>query len=71
MPFVNAMFEVIILDDTFYGFPVALGFLFNSDHDLRDYFFSLPEETQQALIQEDIHSSDDLHDCIERYKLKE
>ena len=62
---------MIILDNNFYGYPLALGLLFNNDPDSSDYFFSLPEETQQALIQEDIHSSGDLHDCVERYKLKE
>lgn len=59
------------MDNNFYGFPVAFGSFFNSDTESRDYFFSLPEETQQALIKEDIQSSKDLHDCVERYKLKE
>jgi len=48
------------LDNNFYGYPLALGLLFNNDPNSRDY-----------LIQEDIHSSGDLHDCVERYKLKE
>ncbi len=32
---------------------------------------SLPEATQQALIRESNHSHEDLHDCVERYRLKE
>ncbi len=59
------------MDNTFYGYPLAFGWLFNSNAGLKDYFLSLPEETQQALINEDIHSAEDLYDCIDRFKLKE
>lgn len=55
----------------YYGLPLAFGVLFQNEPDYKDYFFSLPEETQKALISEDLHSPDDLRDCIERYKLKE
>ena len=63
--------EVIILDNGFYGYPIGLGLLFNENPDTKEYFLSLPEETQQALINQEIHSSEDLNDCIERLKMKE
>jgi len=49
----------------------GLGSLFNENPDTKEYFLSLPEETQQALINQEIHSSEDLNDCIERLKMKE
>ncbi len=51
--------------------PVGIQQFFNGDSDLEGYFYSLPEETQKAIINEDIHSEKSLRDCIERYKLKE
>ena len=59
------------MDNPFYAFPIGFGAIFRSDPDLEEYFFKLPEETQQELIDEDIHSARDLRDCIERYKQKE
>ncbi len=59
------------MDDNFFGFPLVFGSLFVNDSDAGDYFLSLPEETQQALMNEEIHSAKDLHDCVERLKLKE
>ena len=71
MIFVQTIVEVIILYNGFYGYPIALGFLFDHDSESKDYFMSLPEEVQQALINEDIHSSYDLHDYVERLRMKE
>jgi len=51
-------------------YPLAFQQLFNDDSDLERYFLSLPEDTQKALIREDIHSEDDLRDCIKKYMLK-
>lgn len=51
-------------------YPVAFQELFNSDSNIEKYFLSLPEDTQKALLSEDIHSEGDLRDCIEKYKLK-
>lgn len=45
--------------------------LFDEDPYLEDYFLSLPEETQQALLREDIQSEKDLRDCVEQNRLKE
>lgn len=59
------------LDNFYIGYPIAMSALFQKQPDLEQYFLSLPEETQKALIKEDIHSSGDLHDCVERFKLKE
>lgn len=59
------------MDNNYFAYPIGLGLLFDKDSGSRDYFLSLPEETQQALISEDIHSSGDLHDCVQRLKLKE
>lgn len=59
------------LDNFYLGYPIAMAALFKSEPDLEKYFLSLPEETQKALISEDIHSPGDLHDCIEQFKLKE
>lgn len=56
------------LDGIFLGYPLALGTLFDNDIHSRDYFLSLPEETQLELIREDIQSADDLHACVERLK---
>ena len=36
-----------------------------------DYLLSLPEETQQALIRESIHSKEYLADYLEDFRLKE
>lgn len=65
------MQEVFLLNNQFYAYPVALGALFEDDTSSRDYFYSLPEETQQALIRENIHTAQDLHECVQRFKLKE
>ena len=51
-------------------YSLAFQQLFNNNSDLEKYFLSLPEDTQKALINEDLHSERDLRDCIERYKLK-
>lgn len=69
--FANTISGGDILDSNFYGYPLALGLLFDNDSASEEYFLSLPEETQKALISEDIHSADDLHDCVERLKMKE
>jgi hypothetical protein len=61
----------VIFDNIFLGYPIALGTLFDHDSDFRDYFLSLPEETQKALINESIHSANDLHDCVEKFQMKE
>ena len=45
--------------------------LFDDDPYLEDYFHSLPEETQQALLREDIHSEKDLRNCVEQNRLNE
>lgn len=45
--------------------------MFDRDPDLKDYFFALPDETQQAILKEDVHSEKDFYDCVERMKLKE
>lgn len=59
------------MDDFFYSLPIGFGALFQTDPDLKNYFFSLPDETQRALIREDIHSCDDLRDCMDQYRQKE
>ncbi|HEX2985663.1 MAG TPA: hypothetical protein VHO71_02495 [Caproiciproducens sp.] len=59
------------MDNLYYGLPFGIGLLLRNDSELERYFFELDEETQQALIKEDIRSSDDLRNCIERYRLKE
>lgn len=51
-------------------YPIAFQQLFSNNSNIEKYFLSLPEDTQKALLSEDIHSEDDLRDCIERYKLK-
>jgi hypothetical protein len=61
---------VIVILESDPGYPFALGLIFDRDSETRDYFYSLPEETQLALINEDIHSSEELHDRVEKMKLK-
>jgi len=62
------------LDPAFYNFysiPYGMSQMFDRDPDLKDYFFALPDETQQAILKEDVHSEKDFYDCVERMKLKE
>ena len=62
--------EVIVILESDAGYPYALGILFDRDSETRDYFYSLPEETQLSLINREIHSSEELHDLVEKIKLK-
>ena len=55
----------------YYGIPSAMSQIFDKDPKLRDYYFSLPDETQQAILREDVHSEKDFYDCVEKLKLKE
>lgn len=68
--FVHTKREVIILDNNF-AFPIAFGALLNSDPEMERYFFQLPEEVQQQLLKDDVHSDQDLRDRIEEYRLKQ
>ncbi len=52
-------------------YPFAFQKFFRNDSDLENYFLSLSEDTQKEILREDIHSEKDLHDCIEKYKLKQ
>lgn len=54
-----------------YAMPFGMSRLFEDSPDLKDYYFSLPEEAQQAILNEDIHSEKDFHDCVEKLKRKE
>lgn len=62
--------EVISVID-FYspGFPNTFGPFFNSTN-LQNEFLSLPEDAQQAILKTDIHSEEELHNCIQQYKRK-
>lgn len=53
------------------GFALARYYFPEEDSSTGEYFMSLPEATQQALIRESTRSHEDLHDCVERYRLKE
>lgn len=55
----------------FYGVPFGMGRLFDRNRDLSDYYYSLPDETQRAILREDIRSEKDFYDCVERLKMKE
>lgn len=55
----------------FYTIPFGLSQVFDREPNLRDYYFSLPDEAQQAVLREDIHSDREFYDCVKRLKMKE
>lgn len=67
------MIEVIPVDNLFYTsqYPYMYSRFFNSTPDLQDYFLSLPEDTQQAILGRDIQTEDELRDSIMECKLRE
>ena len=65
--------EVIPMDNIFFTgqFPYMYSRFFNNTPDLQDYFLSLPEDAQRAILSKDIQTEDELRDCITQYKLCE
>ncbi|WP_101697597.1 hypothetical protein [Clostridium minihomine] len=59
------------MEDGLSAFPVGFLQFFESDRVLKDYFLGLPEEDQQALLREEMHSAQDLYECIARHKMKQ
>lgn len=71
---VQANFEVItVMENGTNGliYPLAFQEFFANDSHLENDFLSMPEDAQRAILREEIRSEADLHDCIERYKLKQ
>lgn len=52
------------------GLPLALATMFHENEADRALFDSLPEQTQQRLLQESIQTPQDLHECLRRLEQK-
>ncbi len=74
MEFVQANFEVILVIESGTNgliFPIAFREFFDGDAGMKDDFLSLPEDAQKQILREEFRTGADLHDCIERFKLKQ
>lgn len=74
MEFVQANFEVILVIESGTNgliFPIAFREFFDRDAGMKDDFLSLPEDAQKQILREEFRTGADLHDCIERFKLKQ